>query len=175
MNRSARPLMLVLLACLLAACGAVPDTLMENGAIKLYGDVVALDVDGAPGAKIAADGGFTIDGKAVATTSTERELLARYNRSVRDVRETGLAMGKAGIGMAAKSIVAEATSSPGQADKAAEAASGRMSRLNLDLCRHTAAIKAAQDRLAMQLAAFKPYASIVGASETARCENGARD
>jgi hypothetical protein len=43
------------------------------------------------------------------------------------------------------------------------------------LCLDTAAIKAAQDRLATQLAAFKPYASIVGASDVADCRSDAKD
>lgn len=177
MNRSARPLTLALLACLLAACnvGIVPDAVMENGAIKLYGDAVTLDVDGAPNAAITADGGFTVDGTAVAVTPAERDLLAQYNRSVHDVRETGLAMGKAGVSKAVKSVAAVVSPASGPADKAAEAGPDRLAQLSLDICRHTTAIKAAQDQLATQLTAFKPYASIVSAADVARCENEAKD
>lgn len=174
MKATVRPLLAVALACTLAACH-IPDTTMENGAIRLYGDVVTLHVDGAPGADIAADGGLTIDGKAVDITPVERGLLTQYNRSVRSVHETGVAMGKAGIETAAKAIAAKASSTPDQADTAAKAGAGQLQDLTLDICKDTVAIKAAQDQLATQLAAFKPYASIVSASDAADCVKDSKD
>lgn len=169
-----RPLLAVALACTLAACH-IPDTTMENGAIRLYGDMVALHVDGAPEADIAADGNLTIAGKTVDTTPAERDLLAQYNRSVRAVHDTGLAMGEAGVGIAAKAIRAAVSSSSGNADKAEETGSNRIAKLSLGICKDTAAIKAAQDQLAAQLAAFKPYASIVSTSDVADCAKDAKD
>ena len=157
-------LLVVALACTLAACH-VPDTIMANGGIKLYGDVVTLHADDAPEADIAADGALIIDGKTVATTPAERDLLMQYNRSVRSVRETGLAMGKTGIKMAAKAITAAASSTSDKADAAADT----MQTLTLGICKASAAIKSAQDQLATQLAAFKPYASIMSAGEVADC------
>lgn len=174
MKATVRPLLAAALACTLAACH-IPDTTMENGAIKMYGDVVTLHVDGAPEADIASDGGFTIDGKAVATTPAERELLAQYNRSVRSVHETGLAMGKAGIETAARAIAAKASSTPGKADAAAETGASKLQDLTLGICKATAAIKLAQDQLATQLAAFKPYAAIVGANDAADCVKDAKN
>ena len=174
MKATVRPLLAAALACTLAACH-IPATTMENGAIKLYGDVVTLHVDGAPEADIASDGGFTIDDKAVATTPAERELLAQYNRSVRSVHETGLAMGKAGIETAAKAIAAKASSTPGKADTAAETGASKLQNLTLDICKATAAIKLAQDQLATQLATFKPYAAIVGADDVADCVKDAKN
>jgi hypothetical protein len=50
-----------------------------------------------------------------------------------------------------------------------------MGKLSLDICKAEAAIKTAQDQLAGQLAAFKPYASIVSASDVADCENDAEN
>ena len=174
MKAIVRPLFAASLACTLAACH-VPDTTMENGAIRLYGDVVTLHVDGAPEADIASDGGFNIDGKAVATTPAERDLLAQYNRSVRAVRETGLAMGKAGIETAARAIAAKASSTPDKADATTKTGAGQLQNLSLDICKDTAAIKTAQDQLAAQLAVFKPYASIVGADDASDCMKDAKD
>jgi hypothetical protein len=168
MKATARRFVAATLACTLAAC-QMPDTTMENGAIKLYGDVVTLHVDGAPEADIASDGGFVIGGKVVAITPAERELLAQYNRSVRAVHETGEAMGTAGIETAAKAIAAKASSTPGKADEAAKTGAGKMQDLTRDICKDTAAIKVAQDQLAAQLAAFKPYAHIVGTDDAADC------
>jgi hypothetical protein len=148
---------------------------MEDGAITLYGNTVALRVMGASKATIDADGTFAVDGKTVATTPAERSLLVQYNQSVRSVHATGLAMGEAGIRMTTKAIAASASSARGNADKAAEAGTDKMKELGLDICKAQASIKAAQDQLATQLAAFKPYASIVEASDIADCESDAKD
>lgn len=174
MKAAIRPLLAAVLACALAACHA-PDTLMADGAIKLYGDVVALHVDGSPDADITADGSLLIDDKAVATTPAERDLLVRYNRGVRAVREAGLAMGKAGIETAAKAVVGAASSTTGQADTAGRRDAGPWQELTLRICRATAAIEQAQDQLASQLTAFRPYASIIGAHDAADCVKDAQD
>lgn len=174
MKHAHRTLIAVALACSLAACH-IPDTTMENGAIRLYGEVVTLHVDGAAEASIAADGGFTVDGNAVAITPAERTLLAQYNHSVQDVHNTGLAIGKAGVSMATKAIAAAASSSSDNADKTTKAGSDRIEKLSIDICKDTAAIKDAQDQLAAQLTAFKPYAAIVSADGVASCEKDAKD
>jgi hypothetical protein len=174
MKAPVRPLLAAAMACALAACH-VPDTTMENGAIMLYGDTVTLRVAGSPKATIGADGAFAIDGKAVPATPAERSLLARYNRSVRSVHDTGLAMGKTGIETAAKAIKDKLSSAPDQADKAAKSGAGDLKKLSLDICKAEAAIKDAQDQLAAQLAAFRPYASIVSAADVTDCENDAKD
>lgn len=174
MNTFARPLFLVALACILAACH-IPSTTMENGAITLHGDTVTLRVAGSPKATIATDGMLAIDGKAVSVTPAERSLLVRYNQSVHSVHDTGLAMGKAGVETAAKAVKDKISSTPNQADKTAEAGAGELKKLSLDICKAEATIKDAQDQLAVQLAAFKPYASIVSASDVTDCENDAKD
>ena len=174
MKAPARPLLLALLACTLAACNA-PDTVIANGAITLDGNQVTLRVIGASKAMIDADGTFTVDGKPVVTTPAERSLLAQYNQSVRSVHETGLAMGKAGVRTAAKAVVASTSSAPGNAGETAEAGAGQMQQLSLDICKAQASIKTVQDQLATQLASFKPYASIVSSSDVANCESDAKN
>ncbi len=173
MRAPMRLLFLAVTACILTACNA-PDTVMENGAITLDGNQVTLRVAGSPKATIYADGAFAIDGNTVATTPAERSLLARYNQSVRSVHDTGLVMGKAGVRMATRAVVAGTSSTPDSADKVAEAGVGQMEKLNLDICRATASIKTTQDQLATQLATFKPYASIVDASDVTDCESDAK-
>ena len=174
MKDLARPLLLAALACTLAACNT-PDAVMANGAITLDGNQVTLRVIGASKATIDADGAFTVDGKPVVATPAERSLLAQYNQSVRSVHETGLAMGKASVRMAAKAVVASTSSAPGNAGETAEAGAGQMQQLSLDICNAQASIKTAQDQLATQLASFKPYASIVSSSDVADCESDAKD
>jgi hypothetical protein len=147
---------------------------MENGAITLDGNKVTLRVAGSPKATIDVDGAFVIDGNPVATTPTERDLLTQYNRSVRSVHDTGLAMGKAGIRMATKAVVAGTSSTPDNAGKTAEAGVGQMGKLSLGICRAMASIKTTQDQLATQLATFKPYASIASASDVTDCTKDAK-
>lgn len=166
-----KTLAIATLVCIMTACN-VPDTIMENGAITLKGDAVTLHLISAPRAVIHADGSFVVDGKSIAVTPAERALLVRYYQSVHAVYETGAAMGKAGVDMAAKVVTAAASSST---DKAAADVSGRVASLSQDICKDTAAIKAAQDQLAAQLDAFKPYAFIVSASDVTGCQTDAKD
>ena len=173
MRASMRLFFLAMTACILTACNT-PDTVMENGAISLDGDQVTLRVAGSPNATVDADGAFAVDGNTVATTPAERGLLAQYNQSVRSVHDAGVAMGKAGISMATKAVAAGTSSAPDSADKVADAGSGQMDKLSLDICRATASIKTAQDQLAKQLTTFKPYASIVDASDVTDCESDAK-
>jgi hypothetical protein len=173
-GKLSKTLAIAALACAVAACNA-PDTIMENGAITLYGNKVALRVIGSPKAVIDADGSLVIDGKPIPITPAERSLLAQYNQSVRSVHDTGLAMGKAGIETATKAGAAENSFAPDKADKLAEAGAGRIQDLSLGICKAQAAIKAEQDQLATQLAAFKPYAAIVSAADVADCANDAKN
>jgi len=165
-----KPLAAAALVCAVTACD-VPDTIMENGAITLKGDAVTLHLISAPRAVIHADGNFVVNGKSIAITPAERALLVRYYQSVHAVYETGVAMGKAGLDMAAKAVTATASSST---DKATTDVSGRVASLSQDICKDTAAIKAVQDQLAAQLDAFRPYASIVGASDLDDCRSDAK-
>ena len=173
MKITVRPILFVALACTLTACN-MPDTTMENGAITLRGDTVTLHVEGKPKAVIDADGSFIVDGKTIATTPAERQLLTRYVDGVRGIHATGVSMGKTGISMAAKAVAA-ASSSSTAADKAANEGSDRMTSLSRQICMDTAAIKAAQDELAAQLDAFRPYAGIVTASDVADCQSDGKD
>jgi hypothetical protein len=161
------------MAVSLTACHA-PQTAIAtgNGAILLYGDTITLRVIDTPKATISADGAFAIDGKTVTVTPAERSLLIDYNRNVRNVHETGLAMGKTGIKMATKAVENKLSATPDQADKIAEASN--MKKLSLGFCKAEVAIKAAQDQLAAQLPAFKPYAAVIGTSEVTDCESGTK-
>jgi len=164
-----KTLAIAALTCTVAACD-VPDTIMENGAITLKGDAVTLHLISAPRAVIHADGSFVVDGKSIAITPAERSLFSQYYESVHAVYETGIAMGKAGAVMAAKAVTAASSSS----GNAATNGSDRMANLSQDICKDTAAIKAVQDQLAAQLDAFKPYASIVSASDVKDCASDAK-
>lgn len=162
------------MAASLTACHA-PQTAIAtgNGAILLYGDTITLRVIDTPKATISADGAFAIDGKTVTVTPAERSLLVNYNRNVRNVHEAGLAMGKTGFKMTTKAIENKLSATPDLADKAAEASN--LKTLSLGICKAEVAIKVAQDQLAAQMAAFKPYAAIISTSDVKSCDNGTKD
>jgi hypothetical protein len=91
------------------------------------------------------------------------------------VANTGLARGKVGIETAVKAIAAKASSTTSNADTAANAVADQLQDLTLNICKDTTAIKVAQNQLATRLVAFKPYASIVSASDAADCANDVKN
>jgi hypothetical protein len=115
----------------------------------------------------------------VQTNADQRNLLLAYYRSASAVREHGIETGKAGaaiagqaIGSVAKGIVSGNTD---DIDKEVDAKTAAVTQAALKICTDMAGIKAAQDALASQLAAFKPYASIVDPDAVIDCEKGAKD
>lgn len=82
-------------------------------------------------------------------------------------------MGKTGFKMTTKAIENKLSATPDLADKAAEASN--LKKLSLGICKAEAAIQDAQDQLAAQLAAFKPYAAVISTSDVTECGNDAKD
>lgn len=176
MKTTIRLLLAATMMSALTACHT-PETVMAtgNGAILLYGDTVTLRIIDAPKATIGVNGAFAIDGEAVTVTPAERKLLIDYNRSVRSVHDTGLTMGKTGVEMATEMVKGKLSSTPNQADKAIEAGASNLKDLSLGIRKAETAIKDAQDQLAAQLVAFKPYAAIISASDVTDGESATKD
>jgi hypothetical protein len=169
----------LLAALLLAGCGngsSMSDfssTSIANGGIRVKHGIATLHVSGAPNAVISADGELSIDGKAVATTPEQQGLLKRYVSSAVAVREHGIATGKAGAavaGAAIQGVVASiANGDSDQIDKHVDAKAKQVDEAANKICRDIAQIKQAQDELATQLPAFKPYAGIISGDPGAHC------
>jgi major membrane immunogen (membrane-anchored lipoprotein) len=164
--------MIVVLCGLVAACGNVSDwssTTIANGAITLRHEQVTLHTSGAPDAVISATGDFTVDGKAVAVTPDQRKQLQRYYQGALAVREHGIATGKAGVAVAGAAIsgIADAIRSgdSDQIDKHVSAKAELVEQKALRICLDLVEIKAAQNALAAQLPAFKPYAGLLEADD----------
>jgi hypothetical protein len=177
-----RLLLFALLATgLLAGCGN--DSMMGNfgstsiadGGIRVKHGVVTLHVSGAPSAVISADGELRIDGKAVATTPAQQVLLQHYASSALAVREHGIATGKAGAavaGAAIRGIAASiASGDSDQIDKHVDAKAKQVDTEANKICVDIANIKAAQNALATDLPAFRPYAGIIHADESTDCKD----
>lgn len=176
---TSRHLIFALLAAgLLAGCDRtnLPDlgnTTIANGAIKVRHGEVTLHVDDAPDATISAEGHLNIDGKPVVTTPPQDELLKRYQTAAAAVREHGIATGKAGAavaGEAIKGVAASIANGDGdQVDKRVNAQTKRVEQAAMKICEDIADIKTAQDSLAAELPAFKPYGHILGPDAANDC------
>jgi hypothetical protein len=151
---------MLLAATLLAGCSGLGDTSIANGGIVLDHGEITLHASDAPAATIDAAGTLRIDGKAVALAPDQRALLLRYYQGVRAVREHGIATGKAGAAAAAASLKDAVAGGSAAGDKAADRAD-QVTRMATRICQDLAEVKAAQDALAVQLPAFKPYANIL--------------
>lgn len=145
-----------------------------TGDITLRKDDVALHVPGAPEALIDAAGELSIDRQPTTVNAVQRALLQDYYRNVLAINEHDLATDvadAAATGHAIKSVVRDiASGNAGNIDKKIQARSPQVAEAILKTCHDLAGIKAAQDSLAGQLAAFKPYAGIIEASAISDCE-----
>lgn len=149
-------------------------THLANGRITINGDEARLHVKGAPDAAIGATGSLRIGHDVVATTPAQQALLRDYYRNAMAIREHGIATGKAGAAIAGQAIssVAKglASGNTDNIDKEIDAKAARVEQEAQKICLDLVGVKAAQDALAPQLPAFKPYAGIVDADAVDECD-----
>jgi len=145
-----------------------------TGDITLRKDDVALHAPGAPEALIDAAGNLSIDRQPTTVNAVQRALLQDYYRNVLAINEHDLATDMAdaaAAGHAIKSVARDiASGNTANIDTKTQAKSPQVAEAILKTCHDLAGIKAAQDSLAGQLAAFKPYAGIIEAGTISDCE-----
>ncbi|UGB39290.1 DUF2884 family protein [Frateuria soli] len=161
---------------ILAGCGnGLDTTTIANGGIVVLGDKVTLHGAGDSDALLDATGRLVIDGHDVAVDATQRQLLQQYYRGARAVREHGVATGKAGAAVAVQSLkkaAAHVTGSDGeQADAKFDTATRRVDEEANKICLDIGQIRAAQNRLADSLPAFKPFAGIIDGDDSDCSDN----
>lgn len=131
---------------------------------------IVVHASGHPNAHISRDGTLSIDGKAVAVTTTQRQLLQQYYRQATGVMNSGEAMGRQGVQMAARgigdAIASIFHSDSSTAEKRMDADSQHIEAAAGKLCAGVKALGATQDAIAAQIPAFKPYDS----SDRVQCE-----
>jgi len=173
------------LAVLTSACSSGDDvqvfggdTDVVNGHISLTDGRVTIKMPGAPNATVDQNGQLAVDGHDVAVNDAQRTLLQHYNASAQHMREHAMEAGKAGMNTATKelSAVAGKMSGANDANAAVEAAKQKVEDASQTILAATAKIcddmvemKSAQDQLAVQLDAFKPYATALKDENIARC------
>jgi hypothetical protein len=172
----------ILLLALIAATTAcnIPSTTIsngKNGRITLSNDVVTLHVEGSPDATIDTSGDLTIDDKPVSTTPSQKGLLMLYVQNVKAIHDQALSLGSAGAKLG---LAAMKDKLSGQDDDAAKKQRDNQAKQQaqdfaLKMCQDQADIKAVQDQLATQFAAFKPYGGILQDKDIADCRKDASD
>lgn len=170
-------IIIVVLAGLLAACndpaGYLGSSSIANGAITVWRGEVTLKVDQAPAATIAKNGDFQVDGNAVAIDATQRQLFQHYYQAATALRRHGIDTGQAGAalaGNAVKGAVSSALHGDGaEVGKNVDAQADQVQQTAMKICRDLSDIKQAQDALASQLSAFKPYTDILTHADIKDC------
>jgi hypothetical protein len=169
------------LAVLTSACSSDNDvqifggtTDVINSHITLSDGRVTIKTPGAPNATIDQNGQLAIDGHDVAVNDAQRALLQRYNGAARQTREHAMQAGKAGVATASKELGAVAGKMTGadtaeQTKQKVEDASKDILQAAAKICDDMVEMKTAQDQLAVQLDAFKPYATALNDESVEKC------
>jgi hypothetical protein len=116
-------------------------------------------------AQITPQGELLIDGKQVAATPEQHQMLLDYRQQIIGIAEAGMEIGTQGadLGMHAASAALSGVFS-GKSDKEIEAAikpqTDRIQAAALELCKRLPDLRAAQQQLATAMPAFKPYATM---------------
>jgi len=155
------------------------DTDVVNNNITLHDGSVTIKAHGMPDALVDGTGNLSIDGHAVTVNDAQRALLLRYNGAARQMREDAIATGKAGVETATKELGAVAGRMTGadtteETKQKAEAAAAGIRESAAKICVDLADMKTAQDELASQLDAFKPYAQALTDENIDKCRKGTK-
>ena len=178
----------LLATALLAGCNSSSDhltlinggnTSIEDGAIRVGEGQIALHPEHGATATIGSSGDFAVDGKPVDITPAQRALLLQYYAAAAAVREHGVATGKAGAAIAGEALKGVASSVAGGDGKSTEdrvnAQAAKVKQAALKICDDLEQIRNAQDQLATQLDAFKPYGQLITADSVSECRKGDDD
>ena len=150
-----------LIAVTLAACSPGINTF--GNSITFDSNGIVVHAVGHPGAYIGRNGGLRIEGKTIAVTAAQRELLQRYYQQAVATMHAGKAMGEHGISMAARGV-GDAIASVFRNDSATanqrmQAESKHIEAAAAKLCADVKALGETQNAIATSIPAFAPYAS----------------
>lgn len=164
-----------LLAVTLAGCSGSGNNHLQLGfqhISVLDGSSIAVHARSGPDAIVSAAGALSIGGKDVPTTPAQEELLKQYFASVAALRADAIATGMAGVataGTAIRSVVSGlANGTPDQIGPAVEARAATVEVQAAKVCNDLAEVRSKQEAVAVQLAAFRPYA-LIDAEQVSDC------
>lgn len=171
--RNARLAILVLSTVLLLGCNQGSTHIA--GAIVVAGGKAVISAPGQPDAVVSVDGKLDIDGKRIAVTADQQQLLRDYYSNAMQVREHGIAAGKAGAVTGLHALTASITGlfdgkNKGQIASDVEASTQEVIDAAGKICHDLVRIQSTQDALAGQLPAFQPYARLTG-NDVSECQD----
>ena len=149
--------------------GSVIDHALDRADAKLRTQNITIsdhDVQNAkPKAEITPDGDLLIAGKAVALTPAQRTQVLAYREQVIQIGQQGIAIGKQGaaLGMHATGAALAAVfsgKSEQQVRQQVEAQASGIRQSAMKICDRLPALKTTQQKLAVDVPAFKPYATM---------------
>jgi len=174
------------LAVLTTACSGSGDdvqvfgggTDIINHRITMHDGVITIKAPGAPDATVNAQGQLTIDGHDIAVNDAQHALLQRYSAAGQKMHDDAIATGKAGAETASKAVGAVTGKMTGaesseEVKQKVEAAAQDVRLAAAKICDDLAEMKSAQDTLANQLDAFKPYGQAVTGDSVDKCRRDA--
>lgn len=148
-------------------------SVFQHLSITDNGDVIA-HASGGNSARISAAGDLDIQGKSVAVTPAQRELLQSYRADALALRKDAIATGKAGVetGMHALGAVAKglASGNTDSIDSEVNSRADKVDALAHTVCQDLARLYAAQGQVTAAIPAFSPYATIES-HEVSDCRN----
>ena len=154
------------LAAVLAGCTIDLDSGSVFDFITIHDGNIAVHAKTGPDAIVDAAGDLSIDGKEVALTPVQRDLLKQYYAQVLATRDDGIATGKAGAAMAGHAIGSVASGlahgNPDSIGPAIDAHAKQIEAKAMAVCNNVVAVQTKQNAIASALPAFKPYALIDG-------------
>ena len=157
-----------------------PETGPIHGGLSLVNGQVILKAKGLPNASISEQGEFRIDDKPLNISPDQQVLFRRFHAQTETIVHQSLDVAKAGVGTGAgistgvlRNVLNGKTDDASMQATVHEHLTGLSHSVDI-LCDQLAAQKGIQDRLAGQVAAFRPYASITDA-QIQECHHGASE
>jgi hypothetical protein len=138
---------------------------------------ITLKASGHPPATITRSGDLLIDGKPVAVNAEQHALLVAYRAQLGAIGAQGLEVGKQGAALGVKAagdaLAGVFSGDTEHVGEHIEAQADKLKQEALKICQQVMALRQAQDALAQQLPAFRPYASL-DARDIYDCEDSAK-
>ena len=167
----------VLLALGLVACGrsdpepetgasdeGMLDSVIGIGNLRISSDAVTIRQAGEPDARILSGGRLLIGGEELPVTEAQGAYLREYHGAAMLLREhgkeTGIAGAKVGLAAVGAVIGGLVKGEPDSIGPKVEAEAEKVKQAALKLCGDIATMRRAQDSLAEDLEAFRPYATL---------------
>lgn len=167
-----RPARLAILSCtlvLLSACAAfrTADTELDAASRQVAAENMTLTTDDAdaPKAAITPQGDFLVAAKPVALTARQHKEVLAYRAQYIDIAQAGIAIGHQGVDAGRHAMVPMIFASLfGASDKTIDASMDKrlagVREATAKLCDRMPGLMEAQQQLAADLPAFKPYATL---------------